>query len=128
MTGSASLFLIARRKCSILHMRPLLIEGRSGISVTTMNVEWDFTGQAFFDQLAQDDRARVMKAVEKLAKDWDSMNFSHVQRLKTGNDEVLYTLRVDKDIRVLFVLNENVLVVVDIVRSNQIEKLVRQWR
>ena len=62
--------------------------------------------------------------VKRLAEHWDALSSSsQVQRLRNKSGEALYSLHVGTDIRVLFVLRDDFLVVVDIVRTGQIEKL-----
>ena len=91
-----------------------------------MDVDWNFTAQIFLDQLPHQDRVRVEHAVDRLANDWDGPHRERRMRLEPGSsaqDGDLYALRVGHDLRVLFHRRGDVILIVDVVRSGQIEGL-----
>jgi mRNA-degrading endonuclease RelE of RelBE toxin-antitoxin system len=89
-----------------------------------MKLDWDFAAESYLDQLASRERARVLHAVEKLPTKWDSLIGSALKQLKGDQDNV-FSLRVGSDLRVLVRRGDDVITVVDVVRSSQVEGLRR---
>ena len=87
-----------------------------------MNLEWDFTAEAYLDQLPSQERARVVHAVERLPLTWASLDKTQLQKL-TGSQGDLFSLRVGADLRILVRRRDDTITVVDVVRRSQVEGL-----
>ena len=85
-----------------------------------MNIEWDYTAEVYLDQLPLQERARVVHTVDKLATEWARLEGGQLQRLSWDD---LYALRVGGDLRVLVRRQDDVVVVVDVIRRAQIDSL-----
>jgi mRNA-degrading endonuclease RelE of RelBE toxin-antitoxin system len=92
-----------------------------------MKIDWEFTAQTFFDQLPKREQDQVARSVDFVAKNWEAaLMRAQLKALQapdknTGNQ--LYSLRAGSDLRVLMFRRENSIVVVDVVRQSQIERL-----
>jgi mRNA-degrading endonuclease RelE of RelBE toxin-antitoxin system len=89
-----------------------------------MKVDWDFTAEAFLDQLPPQERAKVVHAVQRLSMTPDCSNETQLTKL-AGVQSDLYSLRVGGDLRVLIRIRNEDLTVVDVVRRSQVEGLRR---
>lgn len=89
-----------------------------------MKVDWDFTAEAFLDQLPSRERANVVRAVEKLSAAPEGSNEAHLTKL-AGSQSDLYSLRAGSDLRVLLRKRNEIITVVDVVRRSQVEGLRR---
>jgi mRNA-degrading endonuclease RelE of RelBE toxin-antitoxin system len=89
-----------------------------------MKVDWDFTAEAFLDQLPSQERAKVVHAVQRLSTAPDGSNETQLEKL-AGIQNDLYSLRVGGDLRVLVRKRNESITVVDVVRRSQVEGLRR---
>jgi mRNA-degrading endonuclease RelE of RelBE toxin-antitoxin system len=89
-----------------------------------MKVDWDFTAEAFLDQLPSQERAKVVHAVQRLATVSDGSNETQLTKL-AGVPNDLYSFRVGGDLRVLLRKRNETITVVDVVRRSQVEGLRR---
>jgi mRNA-degrading endonuclease RelE of RelBE toxin-antitoxin system len=92
-----------------------------------MKVDWDFTAEAFLDQLPPQERARVVHAVHRLSTAADGSTETHLKKL-AGVQNDLYSLRVGGDLLVLLGKGNETITVVDVVRRSQVEGLRRLHR
>jgi hypothetical protein len=92
-----------------------------------MEVNWAFTARTFLDQLPKREQQQVMSSVEHAAQNWGvalgSSRLKALQGFPKDESEQLYLLRAGHDLRVLISRRENIIVVVDVVRRSQIERL-----
>jgi mRNA-degrading endonuclease RelE of RelBE toxin-antitoxin system len=89
-----------------------------------MKVVWDFTAEAFLDQLPSQERAKVIHAVQRLSTVPDASNGAQLTKL-AGVQSDLYSLRAGSDLRVLLRKRNEIITVVDVVRWGQVEGLRR---
>jgi mRNA-degrading endonuclease RelE of RelBE toxin-antitoxin system len=89
-----------------------------------MKVDWDFTAEAFLDQLPSQERAKVVHAVQRLSTAQDRSNETQLMKL-AGTQSDLYSLRVGGDLRVLVRKGNDTITVVDVVRRSQVDGLRR---
>jgi mRNA-degrading endonuclease RelE of RelBE toxin-antitoxin system len=89
-----------------------------------MKVDWDFTAEAFLDQLPAHERAKVVHAVQRLSTVPDGSNEAQLTKL-AGVQSDLYSLRAGNDLRVLLRRHNETITVVDVVRRSQVEGLRR---
>jgi mRNA-degrading endonuclease RelE of RelBE toxin-antitoxin system len=89
-----------------------------------MKVDWDFTAEAFLDQLPSEERAKVLRAVQRLSTAPDGSNETQLKKL-AGAQNDLYSLRVGGDLRVLIRVSDDIITVVDVVRRSQVDGLRR---
>lgn len=89
-----------------------------------MKVDWDFTAEAFLDQLPSQERAKVIHAVQRLSTVPDDSNGPQLTKL-AGVQSDLYSLRAGSDLRVLLRKRNESVTVVDVVRRSQVEGLRR---
>jgi mRNA-degrading endonuclease RelE of RelBE toxin-antitoxin system len=89
-----------------------------------MKVDWDFTAEAFLDQLPSQERAKVIHAVQRLSSTPDSSNEIQLKKL-AGVQNDLYSLRVGGDLRILVRKRNDAITVVDVIRRSQVEGLRR---
>ena len=89
-----------------------------------MKVDWDFTAEAFLDQLPSQERAKVVHALQRLSAGRDSSSETQLEKL-AGAEQDLYSLRVGADLRVLLQKRDETITVVDVVRRSQVEGLRR---
>ena len=87
-----------------------------------MELEWTFSAESYLDQLPHEERSKVLHAVERLSAGWDSLHNGRLTLL-TGDQGGLYSLRVGADLRVIVRRQENVILVIDVVRRSQIDGL-----
>jgi hypothetical protein len=91
-----------------------------------MQISWELTAVAFFDQLSGQDRRRIEQSLSRLASNWNQQERTHLKKLTglTSKDgHSMLELRAGKDLRVLLYRQGDRIVVVDIVRHSQIERL-----
>jgi mRNA-degrading endonuclease RelE of RelBE toxin-antitoxin system len=89
-----------------------------------MKVDWDFTAEAFLDQLPSQERGKVLRAVQRLSTAPEGSKETQLEKL-AGVQNDLYSLRVGGDLRILIRSSNNVITVVDVVRQSQVEGLRR---
>ncbi len=89
-----------------------------------MKVHWDFTAEAFLDQLPSQERAKVIHAVQRLSAVPDDSNGPPLTKL-AGVQSDLYSLRAGSDLQVLLRKRDETVTVVDVVRRSQVEGLRR---
>lgn len=87
-----------------------------------MKVDWDFTAEAFLDQLPPHERAKVVHAVQLLSTAPDESDRAQLTKL-AGIQSDLYSLRAGSDLRVLLRKGNGTITVVDVVRRSQVEGL-----
>jgi mRNA-degrading endonuclease RelE of RelBE toxin-antitoxin system len=90
-----------------------------------MQISWQLTALAFFDQLSTNDRGKIEQQLERLAKDWDQQEprRERLTGLSSKDGHSIFSLRAGPDFRVLFYRPRDRILVVDIVRHSQIERL-----
>jgi hypothetical protein len=91
-----------------------------------MQISWELTALAFFDQLSGLDRKRIEQSLERLAKNWNQQERTNLKKLvglSSKEGHVLLQLRAGQDLRVLLYRDGDRIVVVDVVRHSQIERL-----
>jgi hypothetical protein len=91
-----------------------------------MEVDWEYTALAAFDHFEKREREAITRAVDRLAINWDQLRATHLIRLQgpaIDPQEVIYSLRAGKDLRVLLTFKEDHLVILDIVRHSQMQRL-----
>jgi mRNA-degrading endonuclease RelE of RelBE toxin-antitoxin system len=89
-----------------------------------MKLEWTFTAESYLDQLPQEERSKVLHAVESLPTAWDSLGGARLNRL-AGDDNDLYSLRVGADLRVIVLRENDVITIIDVIRRSQVDGLRR---
>lgn len=96
-----------------------------------MQVLWELTARSFFDQLSKRDQAAVERSVLRVAENWEQLERTHLKQLIGVTDErgrPLMMLRVGNDLRVLLYRIDQRVVIVDILRRSQIERLQARSR
>jgi hypothetical protein len=88
-----------------------------------MKVSWELTALSFFDQLPRREQAVVERAVLRLADNWDQSHLRRLKGLSSKDGRSLLELRAGPDLRVLLYRHGQRIVVVDILRHSQIERL-----
>lgn len=87
-----------------------------------MEIVWDFTAGAYFDQLSLEDRSKVVHSLKRLAADWNAFGALRLHRLSPDEPD-LFSLRVGADLRVLLRRESDLITVVDVVRHSQVDGL-----
>jgi len=88
-----------------------------------MQVSWKLAARSFFDQLSKSQQKSVEQAVERLASDWQPSRLQKVDGLFSEDGQPLLKLKVGQDLRVLLYRRAQTIVVVDVLRHSQIERL-----
>jgi hypothetical protein len=91
-----------------------------------MQVLWELTARSFFDQLSKRDQAAVERSVLRAAENWEHLGPTHLKQVigvSDKNGRPLMVLRVGGDLRVLLNRIDKRVVVVDVLRRSQIERL-----
>ena len=91
-----------------------------------MQVSWDLTARAFFDQLSIRDKTAVERAVVRLVENWEQLEATHLHRLAglaSKDGCPLQVLRVGRDLRVLLYRKNERITIIDVLRHSQIERL-----
>jgi hypothetical protein len=91
-----------------------------------MEISWELTARAFFDQLSSREQRAIEKSLGRLANNWDQQQRTNLQQLRglrSKDDHSLLQLRAGPDLRVLLYRQGQRIFVVDIVRHSQIEHL-----
>jgi hypothetical protein len=86
-----------------------------------MDVSWELTARAFFDQLSNRDRNAIEQSLARLANNWDQLQPTHLRKLtglSSKDGSSLLELRAGPDLRVLLYRLGQRIVVVDIVRHS----------
>ena len=81
-------------------------------------LDWTFVAESYLDQLSPEERSMVLHVVEQLPAKWDSLDKDRF----TLNESTRY-VRVGADLRVLVVRQDDVILVIDVVRRSQVEGL-----
>jgi hypothetical protein len=89
-----------------------------------MKLEWTYIANTYFDQLSGPEQSNVMHAVARLPEDWDNLQGNRLNPL-TGDLSGHYALKVGDDLRVIVKPEGNVISIVDVVRTAQINGLRR---
>jgi mRNA-degrading endonuclease RelE of RelBE toxin-antitoxin system len=96
-----------------------------------MQVSWELTARSFFDQLSKRDQAAVERSVLRVAENWEQLEPTHLKQVIGVSNESgrpLMVLRVGGDLRVLLYRIDQRVVVLDVVRRSQIERLQARSR
>jgi hypothetical protein len=90
-----------------------------------MQVVEELTAQMFVDQLSPRERASVERVLLRLGQAKNLNEVSGIKRLATSklDKPVYYTIPVGHDLRVVFYVEDNRIVVVDVIRRSQLRGL-----
>ncbi len=91
-----------------------------------VHVSWELTARTFFDQLSKREQALVERSVLQLADNWEQLAPKHLHTLRglSGKDgQPLLALSAGRDLRVIHYREDQHIVVVDVLRHSQIERL-----
>jgi hypothetical protein len=69
-----------------------------------MQVSWELTARAFFDQLSKHEQTLVERSVLRVADNWEQLERSHLQRLRGLSSQIghpLLQLKAGRDLSVL---------------------------
>ncbi len=88
-----------------------------------MQVSWKLAARSFFDQLPKTEQRLVEQAVERLASTWQPSRLRKINGLFGEDRQPLLQLGVGRDLRVLLYRRDQTIVVVDVLRHSQIERL-----
>ena len=94
-----------------------------------MKVEWQLPARMFVEQLSSRTQATLRDNIEILAKRWErhapSEKPSSLKVLTTKNrsGSPIYSFGVGTDLRVILTLRGDTIIVLDLVRNSQINKL-----
>lgn len=92
-----------------------------------MQVSWELTARAFFDQLSKREQMLVERSVTRLANNWEQLEHTHLQKLKglssKDDEHPMFQLKAGRDLRVLLYRQDQLIVVVDVLRHSQVERL-----
>jgi hypothetical protein len=96
-----------------------------------MQVSWELTARSFFDQLSKRDQAAVERSVQRVAENWEQLEPIELKQLIGVSDKSgrpLMVLRAGNDLRVLLYRIDQRVIVVDVLRRSQIERLQARSR
>jgi hypothetical protein len=89
-----------------------------------MQIIEELTAQMFLDQLSHQEKAAVDRIFSKLSAATDISEVRGIRRLVTGfSGRALYSVPAGKDLRVIFYVDNNQVIVVDVVRRSQLHGL-----
>jgi hypothetical protein len=87
-----------------------------------MKVVWELPARMAADQLSQREKERLAQSVQLLVADWSNEAVA-LKTIGSGGSGSVYSFRVGQDVRVILTKRAASIVILDVVRNSQIEKL-----
>jgi hypothetical protein len=87
-----------------------------------MQIEWELPARMFIEQLSKRAQDTLAHDVQSLAEEWDWKS-NRLKLVGKGRSGSVYSFRVGTDLRVILTRRGNTLVILDLVRNSQINKL-----
>jgi hypothetical protein len=87
-----------------------------------MQIVWELPARMAAEQLSQREKEKLAQSVQLLVADWSNKAVA-LKVIGSGGSGSVYSFRVGQDVRVILTRRAASLVILDVVRNSQIEKL-----